>query len=1138
MESFQAAIQISQPLTDHAWEVLKPRLLAQRPFAERKEREKIQLDELLQEEYKQRRQQEAQLKETKEALDREWDTVQAPVRNRISALADEFIAEKWSNGDGVSKDTSPKFAADVLMYVRERFYADIARENEEARIAGQPVKVDQPNEPPTRRLILENMKWLFDTKIKPLTENFQKELFLCNGCEGNFKFYGFEGVVQHYAAKHTTTLSMGSVVVHWRAEWPEHPPFHPNPSAAKAAYYKIPTPVSTSAQGPMNGDTQSQSYYGYGQAPETSTGSVTTQQAYHSAQPPTEAFSAPYPGPQQSAPYSYPSEPVHHHYPTANTGPVSVPHAPQAPVVGYPGPPQNMYTNTNQGFNGHPQVSYGHVNPAYGAQPSRPQYPTYAQGQEYNIPGTHMPDPNSQYYGPSSMIQQPTSYPPRPMALHPSGLAPEVYQKQLDELAKHAREVWFGTSGIKDIPQSVRIFVVIHHAALRFAASFSNEPTLAMFIDGLDNHAKMRPVRSLNGLACKTCVNAGSGDGYQSFAQLPVADRRLYTLPHLLNHFRTAHVETHSGFPEHSAVNPTTTPDWKRDMIELPELPLIAALINAQGVDDSKLGLIAAVFPEAFPHPLPPVGKRPGNAGPVPVYRANHLTATNQPRATAPAAHPSQIRQADTPSNAQPFARPVSALRLSAPRAQSSEPPGEDEYDPHRPAYLGKIIRPDTSRASATPNDHANPSPARTDTGQVFQYSPNGAQHYTTSHTSPNQNNYQVPSGISNGEVQQYYRGDHASRHFVNLDPKSRFSETYASPSDHEAHHDTNQRAYSENHGTSYQQTVQNGASLEGSTAKHYSNNITSLSEAADKFLKSLPVSNANYPKANGLQDSDSGSRPTPAWTHDARNVDRDRKYNESVGAEVWNGAQNGGRQVPDNHSLINSIRAVSSNPKAVEDSSHDLTSKVRQEEEYRPPSHVQIALPTSRLGQSPQPYNGHAGVRQVVAHQHYVGNDSDVRRGDRANGYYQSRGPQYRSRSRSPRLSQVERGFYRSRSPRIEPRHEPLYQVISPRKDTQSQRVMSYEYPVQERYEYVDNSLPTEDRYGRRIELLPVRYEEPRPAEASRYVLAPRFEETAPPAGYVRVEQGHSAEQFYERDGQLYRAGPGLHAYAPEYRY
>lgn len=1145
MESFQAAIQISQPLTDHAWEVLKPRLLAQRPYAERKEKEKIQQDEILQEEYKQRRQQEAQLKETKEALDREWDTVQAPVRNRISALADEIIAEKWSNGDSITKDTSPKFAADVLMFVRERFYADIAREDEETRISGQPVKVDQPNEPPTRKLILENMKWLFDTKIKALTENFQKELFLCNGCEGNFKFYGFEGVVQHYAAKHTTTLSMGSVVVHWRAEWPEHPPFHPNPSAAKAAYYKIPTPVSTSVQGSTNGDTQTQTYHGYGHAPDTSTASVVAQQTYPSAQPPGETYSAPYSGPQQSAPFSYMSEQSYQPFLTANLGPVPVSNGHQGHTGSHPGLSQPIHPHSSQGFNSFPQVTYAQSNPTYGTQTTRTPYATYAHGQEYGMPGAQMPDPSSHFYGTNAIAPQASSYVPRPIALHPSGLAPEVYQKQLDELAKHAREVWFGTSGIKDIPQSVRIFVVIHHVASRFAATFSNEPTLAMFIDGLDNHSKMRPVRSLNGLACKTCVNASSSDGHQTFPQLPVADRKLFTLPHLLNHFRTAHVETHSGFLEQSAVTGSGRPDWKRDMIELPELPLIADLINAHGVDDTKLALIASVFPEAFPNPLPPMGKRPANAGPVPVFRANHSVAANPPRASATMALPSETHQTATPTNGQPFARPLSVVKMSSSRGQSSEPPGEDEYDPHRPAHLGKIIRPDMNKSSVRSVNYANRSPLRAEAGQTSQNSPNNAQLYPVGQ--PLFDYAAKSSGLGNGNPNQYYGVDHASGaivpqgYIVDSGSHNRFSDIYTNPSDHNHYHDFNENAYNENKGASLQRLAQDGKGpREDSTAKRFSNHITSLSEAADQFLKSLPVSKESYPKAAGLQGNDRGSHSTPTWTDDARNDEHEIKYNRVISPERWNDGQSGGRQFKDHQPTTDPIRAASSNSKAVQSYAQDFMSHVRSDEEYRPPPHIQIPLGTSRAGQSPQPYNGHSNTRQVVAHQQYAVNDNEIPRGDRANSYYQTREPHYRSRSRSPRSSQVEGAFYCSRSPRLDPRHEPLYHVISPpvRKDNQAQRVTSYEYPIQGRYEYVDNGIPTEDRYGRRIELLPVRYEEPRPAEGNRYVLAPRFEEAIPPPGYIRVEQGYGAEQFYERDGQLYRTGPGHQTYAQGYRY
>src|SRR6202022_414234 len=116
--------------------------------------------------------------------------------------AEEFIAGVWKEGSTLTKEKCPQFPADVLLHVRNRFYSHIDEEGALARASGLPIQLDQPNAPPTRKLILENMKWLFDTKIKPLTEQHLKDLFLCNACENNPKFYGFEGVVQHYAAKH------------------------------------------------------------------------------------------------------------------------------------------------------------------------------------------------------------------------------------------------------------------------------------------------------------------------------------------------------------------------------------------------------------------------------------------------------------------------------------------------------------------------------------------------------------------------------------------------------------------------------------------------------------------------------------------------------------------------------------------------------------------------------------------------------------------------------------------------------------------------------------------------------------------------------------------------------------------------
>lgn len=161
--------------------------------------------------------------------DEEWDEAQGPVRARMSELADEIIRDKWKQGKNLGKKSCPQFASDVLLYVRRRFYDDVAKEAAVSASDGKKPAADPPEGPWTRKLTLENMKWVFNVKIRPHTQKHRSELFLCNRCPVGAKYYGLESVLQHYAAKHTQALSKGNVVVHWRAEWPETPPFRPNP---------------------------------------------------------------------------------------------------------------------------------------------------------------------------------------------------------------------------------------------------------------------------------------------------------------------------------------------------------------------------------------------------------------------------------------------------------------------------------------------------------------------------------------------------------------------------------------------------------------------------------------------------------------------------------------------------------------------------------------------------------------------------------------------------------------------------------------------------------------------------------------------------------------------------------------------
>ncbi|KAH0545037.1 hypothetical protein FGG08_000808 [Glutinoglossum americanum] len=633
VEAFQAALQISAPLTDQAWEVLKPRILVQRDAAEKREKERVLQSQLYQQKFEERRQMEAKVKEAKEVMDREWDEVQQPIRDRIGRYADEIIKDKWKGGELISKENSPNFAADVLVHVRQRFYAHIARDDVTTRAAGEEPRRDHPDAPPTRKLILENMKWVFDTKIKPLTEHYRKELFLCSGCHDNFKFYGFEGVIQHYAAKHTNALSSGAVVVHWRAEWPEQQPFHLDPGSAKASIYTLSSPALGQSQLTIGPQNMGMPFQSYTQEPVSG--------AYIASLPPVFPQFSPrphghpqYPGRHQHGPYAPPQS---FQGPQGFQGPPTVL---QGPQPGFQGPQPafqglQVFQGTSQNYQSYPHQYPGQPPQAYNVPPAGPPY-----GQPIPVP----PAIGSQSYGSKTgpygqplvagpqyphHYQQPNPVPGGPLQNMTSsiGQSSEIYQIQLEEMAIIARETWFATSGIKDLPGSVRISVVIHHVVSNFTTKFANEPSLAMFMDGLNNHIAMKPIRSVNGLACKSCASSDgvSDDHNGTFPSrprhVPFGDRKpIFTLPTLLVHFQTFHIERAKPpiVPQGGIATPRL--DWKEDMVELPEISVISGLLRAHGMDDNKLHLLAKVFPQAFPSPLPRLGPA-NNTGPVPVLK-------------------------------------------------------------------------------------------------------------------------------------------------------------------------------------------------------------------------------------------------------------------------------------------------------------------------------------------------------------------------------------------------------------------------------------------------------------------------------------------------------------------------------------
>ncbi|KAK3337363.1 hypothetical protein B0T19DRAFT_379634 [Cercophora scortea] len=564
--SFQAATHLITPLDDNAWDVLKPRLLSQRGEAEQREKEHL-AEAKIKQEREERRHLETTLATTKEArdlIDKEWEDAQAPLRARVASFADEVIRDGWENGRRVTKDNCSKFAVDVLLYARNRFYAEMAKDVAAARAAGRPLPVDPPEGPFTQKMTLENMKWVFDTKVKPHTEPFRKELFYCSGCEGNYKTFGFEGVVQHFAAKHTSSLSVGSIVVHWRSEWPENPPFSAEARVTKALHY---------GQGllpPFVNTVPSQNPFGY--QPVTGPPATPTY--------PPHSATGYGPAPSYADHYHQPPPQPYHPQPVYSPFPPQANYGQQQP---YTAPPSlyQPYQPTPSPYP--PPVAAAEQAPGYGPPPPGPSY-------NYNY-GPYQPNVQPVYTAPipSHAHAHTHAHAPPPQAPAAAPIYAPTYQTQLDDVARNSREVWHALANIKEFPGSVRVFVTIHHVAKRFRLRFLETPPLSIFIDGLSNNKDMRPVRNINGLVCKACY-LGLGN-----AASVEKDRKSYSLPQLANHFQTKHVEPMQNMQPHNNIPPL---DWIVDMVLQPDLAAISRLRPALG--ENQRNLIGDAFPEAF----------------------------------------------------------------------------------------------------------------------------------------------------------------------------------------------------------------------------------------------------------------------------------------------------------------------------------------------------------------------------------------------------------------------------------------------------------------------------------------------------------------------------------------------------------
>lgn len=558
METFQAALQITTPLTEPAWQVLKPRIMAQREAAELAEHQRQEQLAALQASLPPTATDEAYLKSAKELYDKDYDKAQEPLRKRLAEYATININDQIQGGLVLDKDTVPAFTVQTMLNIQQRYLHD--KRSGSLPASTKPKKNTSNSEP---FLSLDNMKWVYDNSIRPLTDNHRRELFICVGCadERKPKWFAFEGLLQHYGAKHTTAFSKGNVIVHWQtSEWPDPPPFHTNPSLW------------------IKSKSERKDY----------------------ARPRNAAMNV-----QEAA--------------SASVGPGMLlsDHSLFSSLISPPPLSQSTYTK-----------------PA--------AYSTFAD----------------------EARDQQTVFGPYPEATVSQASIDISEHAQVTKLACDAREMWDGLEGIKDLLECIRIHAIFHHAVSRFVVRFKHKPSLDVVTDALATNALVRPIKNANGLVCKVCVaSLTKGLTVKSY-YTRVEHAKSYNISSLISHFKIMHqAQEHAGGL-----------DWTEDMMELPEPELVSDLLTTPGMDDDKLAIVAAAFPNAFPTPLPHIGlvqERPPDLGPDSglARRLVSRLGKKQQKSKKKGAHSGHGIDRDGSQGPMPE-------------------PKEDEYDPRRPMYL------------------------------------------------------------------------------------------------------------------------------------------------------------------------------------------------------------------------------------------------------------------------------------------------------------------------------------------------------------------------------------------------------------------------------------------------------------------
>nr|POF26293.1 hypothetical protein CFP56_22442 [Quercus suber] len=695
IEAFQAAMQITTPMTDKQWDLLRPRILARREAAELFVHQKAEQYAALQSAIPSAAHDDASLKAAREM----YEQAQKPLRQRLGEYADDIVIGQWHGGQGLHQHNAPGFAIQTLQHVYKRYTED--------KHAGRLELDSTPKAPASAQntplsepfLSLDNMKWVYENKVKPLTDQHCRDLFICAGCRGlekTSKWFAFEGLIQHYGAKHTSTFSLGNIVVHWEtAAWPGEPGETPF-STDQSAFMKIDRKSAGS---------KSHNYAHRTQQP------VYDDQAQWLNHRPLNLSQEPHsPGrsPRSGTPSQYYSEigrNGHHKYTNGKI----------ARKDHLPSVPQSLDTPSEDNQDLIEQDLFADVASAFWDRLGDVENLMPCVRVQTVI--HHAVENHYDRHGLQARSERPFSLETLINALHTNtkmvpmkeaqGLACKMCVAAQTNDAISSQSYYVRTRDVKlySFPSLVTHFK-LHHTkegyamfdwsihmielpenplvadlirapgmndtklgliAMAFPTAFPPKlpkigqipyattdnpkvPSLASRVLNVTKK-KRRNMKEAQGLACKMCVAAQTNDAISSQSYyVRTRDVKLYSFPSLVTHFKLHH--TKEGYAMF---------DWSIHMIELPENPLVADLIRAPGMNDTKLGLIAMAFPTAFPPKLPKIGQIP-------------YATTDNPKVPSLASRVLNVTKKKR--------RNQTASRLEA----AGSAPAEDEYDPRRPS--------------------------------------------------------------------------------------------------------------------------------------------------------------------------------------------------------------------------------------------------------------------------------------------------------------------------------------------------------------------------------------------------------------------------------------------------------------------